>query len=437
MTTTVNAAAIAAPSEELVDFLTAFLAANPPAGVADDIEAYDAVTGNEAAAAELVGVTDGDGWTIVGNSPVGATLGLAAMIVDLPAIAPPGVDVLQSPATLAVKFEADTNVTTIGRAIALVVDPYGEDGFQVLDTAAAAVVDGAAVVNLTGLGLAAVTGLASGDAILVFGLFSANASESTYEVDSFTLTIPTGAATMGSNNAHAQTANCMLIAVELDDSCEIVEGAAVFVTAGVGKLTPTVNTTEGIDYSAENFGGVVCGPDMKGDTQEKSIGLEGEFCLVNWGFMAMTSGNPKIVDEAGNVVGYQQLKRTASACDTNDKPRIALTVIRKASTGDGGCVTPSGVTGAQGSVAVTYPNTTDWVWKIPPHENIRAVVPFTAMAYTAPNPGHGPLNLYPASVTPERISSSALHAEYFVPFGSLPTIDDNGTLAHPAPLGKL
>lgn len=443
MTTTVHAASITAPDAALLEFMQALAVELALPGQV--LGAVDAVTGVAGGTLDnAYGAANSDTWPIdggAGDQPDDTDNLLHVMVVEPGAIVAPGDDVLQSPASLAIAFEEDTVKGDLGSVVVAVVDPFGDDGYQLIDYATATLAgDGASTLNLGGLGLAAVQGLATGDALLVVGLISepTEGTESTFDLESFTLTVPTGAgAAMGSNNSHAQTANCMLIAVELNEACVIAEGASTYVTAGVGKATPTVERTDGADYSAENFGGVVCGPDMMGDTQEKSITLEGEFCLVNWGFMAMTSGNPKIVDEAGNVIGYQQLKKTTSACETNDKPRIALTIIRKVGTSDGGCVTPSETTGAQGAVAVTYPNTRDWTWDIPPHENVRAVVPFKCKCYASPNPGRGPLNLYPAGATPAAISPSALHAEYFVDVASLPTIDDNAVTAHPAPLGQL
>lgn len=239
-----------------------------------------------------------------------------------------------------------------------------------------------------------------------------------------------------SNNCHIQKGNCMLIAVPLNASCAIEEDAPVYVTAGVGTLSAEAEREAGTDYSLKNFGGDYCGPTDQGMEVEKWLNLSGEFCMVNWALMAAMSGNIAMQDAEGNVVGYQQLRRSNSQCQTTSKDRFALTVIRKAATGDGGCVTVASETGATEFVAYTYPNVTDVLWAIPPHADERAVIPFTAKSYTNPNIGRGPLNLIPEGSVPQTIDSEALYAAYFVDPADLPEANCEEPIAHPVPLGE-
>lgn len=239
---------------------------------------------------------------------------------------------------------------------------------------------------------------------------------------------------MPSNNCHIQTGSCMLIGVPLDDSCQIVEGAPVYTTAGVGSLTAETEREEGTDYSAKNFGGATCGPDQRGNTIEKWLNLSGEFCLKDWAFMAATSGNPTVLDGDGNTVGYAQLSQSqAGICDPITKPRVSLVVVRKAATSDGGCTTPTAETGATACVGHFFPMTTDWLWDVPPFEDARASVPFTAKGYSNPEAGAGPLNLWPATYTPDGIPTEALTAEAFLDCATLPTVDCDEPGVSPAP----
>ena len=107
--------------------------------------------------------------------------------------------------------------------------------------------------------------------------------------------------------------------------------------------------------------------------------------------------------------------------------------MQVAATGEGGCTTAESSTGATTAVAHTYPNVTDFVWDIPAHEDGRAMTKFTAVCYSNPNIGAGPLNLYPADLVPDHIQSDALYATYFVDPAELPTVNCDETTAHPAP----
>jgi len=240
---------------------------------------------------------------------------------------------------------------------------------------------------------------------------------------------------MPSNNCHIQTANCLLIGVPLTDECVLVEDAPVFVTAGIGTVTVEKEREEGTDYSAKNFGGVEGGPTQKAETVEKWGNGSGEMCLKDWAFMSATSGNPTVLDADGNVVGYQELKRSQlGVCSPQGKPRIAMVIVRKAATDDGGCSTPTAATGATACVGHFFPNMADWFWDIPPFEDARALVPFSTTAYSNPvgSPA-GPLNLWPAAYTPNAIDPDSFHSEAFLPCGSLPSPNCNEPLDHPVP----
>lgn len=239
-----------------------------------------------------------------------------------------------------------------------------------------------------------------------------------------------------SDNCHIETGSCMWIATVLNDLCEIEEGALVYVSAGISTVTAEVERQEGTDYSAPNFGGQTCGPEQRGDTIDKYLNIEGEVCLINWGFQAATSGNPAILDAEGNVVGIASLsKQQAGACSTSTKPRIAMVIVRRAATDDGGCVQSSSGTGATNSVGHFLPNTMDWLWDVAPWEDARAMIPFQAKGYPNPNIKRGPLNLWPDSYTPAVIPSEAYHAPVFIDPASLPAIDCDEPLEHPVPLG--
>lgn len=225
----------------------------------------------------------------------------------------------------------------------------------------------------------------------------------------------------------------MLIGVPLDTACKIVVAADVYRTAGIASMTTETEREEGTDYSAKNFGGVTCGPDAKAETVEKWINGSGAMCLKDWAFMAATSGNPAVVDGDGNVVGYATLsKKVTGACDAGTKPRLALVLARQAATGDGGCVAATADTGATNVVAHFLANTTDWQWDIPEFADARAEISYSFTGYSNPEIGAGPLNLWPATYTPNVMPATAMHAEVFVDPANLPAIDCDTTLAHPA-----
>lgn len=239
---------------------------------------------------------------------------------------------------------------------------------------------------------------------------------------------------MPSNNCHAETGSCMLVAVPLNAACQIVANAPVHVTAGVGSYTWEVEREDGTDYSAKNFGGSSCGPDQKADTDEKWLNGSGEFCLVDWAFMSATDGNPTVVDGDGNVVGYAKLaKRSGGVCSPLTKPRIAMVIVRRAANGDGGCTMPDDTTGNTGIVGHFFQNVSDWLWDVPPFEDARASVPFTATGYAnALEASAGVMNLWPAAYNPNVVPQDALWAPVFLDPETLPAVDCDATINHPA-----
>lgn len=235
------------------------------------------------------------------------------------------------------------------------------------------------------------------------------------------------------NNCHIQTGSCMLIGVALDESCAIVPATPTFVTSGIANMSSETERQDPTDYSSPNFGGEECGPIQQGDTIDKWGNLSGEMCLIDWAFQSATSGNPVVLDGDDNVIGYAHLaQRSAGACSTSNKPRMALVVVRRAATGDGGCVISGATTGATSAVAHFFPATTDWTWDVAPFENARALIPFTMKAYTNPSIVAGPLNLWPATAVPNTIPDEAWHAEVFVDPAGLPTVNCDEPVAHPA-----
>lgn len=237
-----------------------------------------------------------------------------------------------------------------------------------------------------------------------------------------------------SNNCHIQTGSCALVAVPLNASCAIVTGAPVFTTAGVASVTGEVERQEGTDYSAPNFGGAECGPTQRGDTIEKWLNMSGEFCLKDWAFMAATTGNPTVLDGDDNVIGYAALaKKASSACESVSKPRVALVIVRRAATSDGGCTPAGAASGATGCVGHFFPNTTDWLFDLPPFEDARASIPFQAKGYANPAIGAGPMNLWPATAVPDQVPEDAYHAEVFIACSSVPAVDCDTPGTSPAP----
>jgi hypothetical protein len=238
---------------------------------------------------------------------------------------------------------------------------------------------------------------------------------------------------MPENNCHIQYASCLFIGVPLDESCRIVEGAPSIVTAGIGELSMEPERVDGTDYSAKNFGGVRCGPELRGPTIDKWGNIEGQVCLVDWTFQSATTGNPVVLDASGNVVGYQELTTVEdSACDLTPVPRLALAVIRRAATGDGGCSAPTESTGATPLALHVFPNTTDWKWTDSGWRDERNTRSFMAKGYSNPQIGAGPFNLWPATYTPNEVDPLAFHSEVFITGEGVPVASCN-PVEHPAP----
>lgn len=238
-----------------------------------------------------------------------------------------------------------------------------------------------------------------------------------------------------SNNCHIQHASCMLIAAPLNAACELYEGGLVYVTAGFTTLNATEEVVEGTDYSADNAGGVQCGPEVRGEDRVKWLNIEGELCATDWAFMGALSGKTVVLDADGNVVGFDEIDTSGTGvCATSGdpKPRYALAIIRAAATGDGGCVTDSDDTGATGMVATVFPNTTNWKFTKSAFENARQTWTMTGRAYKSPNPMRGPLNLRPSGVSPQAIPATALSSSFFINPASLPE-PTCGTIPHPVP----
>lgn len=240
---------------------------------------------------------------------------------------------------------------------------------------------------------------------------------------------------MPASNCHIQYASCMLIGVPLNPACQIVTAAPSVVTAGFTEYNGEWEREDGTDYSAKNFGGQRCGPELQGPSRDKWQNMDGQMCLVDWGFQAATSGNPLVVDEDGNTIGYQELVTGAvtDVCsDEADPPRMAIAVIRKAAVGDGGCAGVASETGATGLVLHELPNQTNYKWTNSGFKDERNIRTFSARGYSNPEIGAGPFNLWPATADPDSIDVSAAHAEVFIASSGLPAAGCD-TVAHPAP----
>lgn len=238
---------------------------------------------------------------------------------------------------------------------------------------------------------------------------------------------------VGVNNCHIQYASCLLIGVPLDAaSCAIVTAAPSTVMAGMVEVTGTTNKVAGTDYSAKNFGGAKCGPTIKGPTEIQWLDMTGQMCLIDWGFMSATTGNPLVLDATGNTVGYQELLSAAlDPCADNVVPKMALAIIRRAATGEGGCnaVTTAGSTTR---VLHVFPNTTNWSWEHSGWNDTRDIRTFAAEGYGNPNIGAGPFNLWPATSVPNKVDPAAFHSEVFIAATGVPTPACD-PVAHPAP----
>jgi hypothetical protein len=240
---------------------------------------------------------------------------------------------------------------------------------------------------------------------------------------------------MAASNCHVQYASCMLIGVPLNAACQIVTNAPSVVMAGIVEVSGEVEREEGTDYSAKNFGGQSCGPELQGPARDKWMNLSGSMCLIDWGFMAATSGNPLVLDGDGNTVGYQELVSSAitdPCSDATQVPRLAMAIVRKAAVGDGGCAGVTSETGATGLVLHEFPNTTNWKWTDSGWRDERNLRNFEARGYSNPQIGAGPFNLWPADTDPNVIDPAAYHAEVFITGAGLPSAGCDPVL-HPAP----
>lgn len=238
---------------------------------------------------------------------------------------------------------------------------------------------------------------------------------------------------MADNNCHIQYASCLLIGVPLNGTCTIVEDAPSTVMAGFVEVTGEPNVEEGTDYSATTAGGDRCGPELKGQKVTKWMDMTGQLCLVDWSFLSATTGNPLVLDGDGNTIGYQELVGSSGTpCDPTDDPAMALAIIRKASTGDGGCTTGGNATGATTNVLHVFPNVRNWTWTDSGWKNERNIRSFTAEGYSNPNIGAGPFNLWPATAVPNKVDPKAAHSEVFIESAGIPVPSCN-PVEHPAP----
>ena len=54
------------------------------------------------------------------------------------------------------------------------------------------------------------------------------------------------------NNCHLENAPCLMAAVELNASCQIVAAAPVYTSEGMITFTPEIESEAGVDYSRLN-----------------------------------------------------------------------------------------------------------------------------------------------------------------------------------------
>lgn len=233
-------------------------------------------------------------------------------------------------------------------------------------------------------------------------------------------------------NPHGVAGACQAIFVPLNAQCQIIAAVPSFVRTTFVDWTPTVVRNDPQDFTATNWGGDTCGPEQMGPPDERRADTAGNMCNVDWPLMSATTGNPVRTDAADNVIGYSRLtKRSASACNPAQVPRVAVALVRRALNGDGGCAAPTADTGATGCHVDFYPNTTNWTWDIPAVANSRSQIPFAHQSYSNPNIGAGPFNLIPATATPNVVAPDAFHDESFVDCSLIPAASE-APVPHPA-----
>lgn len=231
---------------------------------------------------------------------------------------------------------------------------------------------------------------------------------------------------------HFEFASCMFIWVPLDPAtCAITTGVPSFVTTGVLEMEIAPETEDGTDYSSKNAGGSYCGPQLKGPKITKWGNVTGTFCMKNYPLLAALTGNPTSVDDDDNVVGYgERITEPASPCSPATIPKVALLVISRAAAAEGLCSPAVAADGFSPCLAHVYPLFTEFATDNVRHADERRNIPFTATAYSNPNIGRGPFNLYPTDLTPTAIPPNVYHHEFFRPCAGLPTPSPDAIL-HP------
>ncbi|MBK7167046.1 MAG: hypothetical protein IPH81_17765 [Candidatus Microthrix sp.] len=234
------------------------------------------------------------------------------------------------------------------------------------------------------------------------------------------------------NNCHLENAPCLMAAVELNASCQIVAAAPVYTSEGMITFTPEIESEDGVDYSRLNWAGKRIGPATTGERAEKWWNLTGEIATKDWALFGMLTGNPVVLDGDGNVVGYERpMQRGGVGCGTERKPRAALVIVTAAGISDAGCTVPE--SGATECVGQFWPLTTSWNIDLAEKSADAPTIKFDAKAFGSPNQNAGVLNLWPSDAVPAFISANSAVSEAFVTCSALPAIDCDATLAHPAP----
>lgn len=237
---------------------------------------------------------------------------------------------------------------------------------------------------------------------------------------------------MASNNCHLESAPCLMAAVVLDSSCKIATSAKVYTSEGMLTFTPEVEAEDGVDYTQINWAGKRIGPATVGERAEKWWNLSGEIATKDWALFSALTGQPLVLDDDGNVVGFERIiSRGGVGCTTTRKPRAALVIVTAAGTDDAGCVTPA--TGATECVGQFWPLTTSWEIELAEKTSEAPKISFTAKAYGSPDSNAGIMNLWPADAIPNGLSKGSAVSEAFVDCSLLPAVDCNSTLVHPAP----
>lgn len=234
-------------------------------------------------------------------------------------------------------------------------------------------------------------------------------------------------------NCHIENAPCYLAAVLLDPlDFAIRAGAPVYVTEGVGSFVSNVEFEEGVDLSRSGWAPTKSRWTLVGDRTETGCTLSGEFITKDWQMFSDLVGPANTAVMSGdyaNTIGGQRRLAFGGPSVAAKKPAVALCIITAAEL-------ESGAVGSERCVGQFWPLTTGWEVSIGEKSaQGTAAVSFTARAYPAPADSSGPLNLWPAGATPNKVRAGMLVCEAVVPCIEVPDVWC-GSIPHPSLPGE-